>query len=611
MDHHHTISDERIAEQMTMQNLLNCFVRETGVGQPLWPDMARGEAPSNPPSLLRCLLVHQQLEVLAPVRYWSITGRHLFRFPLYYRAIGHTVRRELDYVTLAALLAKELSLASGDPGHQDELLLRVIDSCRNIGRFVRGRRQEITGPSPLSTRFLDAEQSLIFGHPLHPTPKSRQEIAAWELDRYSPELNGAFALHYFRAHRSIVQDESSLPTTATSLMKSELLRDPAVDDLFRSAYCREDDWSLIPCHPWQAAHLLRQPRVQRLLADTRLQDLGPQGSPYYPTASVRTVYHPDAAFMLKLSLSVKITNSLRVNKRKELARGVEMSRLLNTEVGRTLAERFPAFHIVRDPACLTLTIDGDDESGFELILRDNPFRAGHDTDLSLIAALCQDRLGDGHCRLARLIRVLAQREGRTPAEVSRDWFRRYLDLSLSPILWLYATYGIAVEAHQQNAVLRLHEGYPAAFFYRDNQGYYYRASCHEHLERLLPGISHRSQTVCEDRIADERLRYYFVINNVFGLIHAFGASGLIEEGALMTVFREQLEAIEETIPAAAAFVRELLSDAHLRCKANLLTRFQDLDELVGPLESQSVYVTIDNPLFVERWHDQESTVPTA
>ncbi len=39
-----------------------------------------------------------------------------------------------------------------------------------------------------------------------------------------------------------------------------------------------------------------------------------------------------------------------------------------------------------------------------------------------------------------------------------------------------------------------------------------------------------------------------------------------------------------------------LADATtLRCKANLLTRIDGLDELVGPLETQSVYVDIDNP----------------
>jgi siderophore synthetase component len=40
----------------------------------------------------------------------------------------------------------------------------------------------------------------------------------------------------------------------------------------------------------------------------------------------------------------------------------------------------------------------------------------------------------------------------------------------------------------------------------------------------------------------------------------------------------------------------LLDSPVLRCKANLLTRLHGLDELVGPVDTQSVYVTISNPL---------------
>jgi siderophore synthetase component len=40
----------------------------------------------------------------------------------------------------------------------------------------------------------------------------------------------------------------------------------------------------------------------------------------------------------------------------------------------------------------------------------------------------------------------------------------------------------------------------------------------------------------------------------------------------------------------------LLDSPTLRCKANLLTRLHGLDELVGPVDNQSVYVTITNPL---------------
>ncbi|MED1917981.1 hypothetical protein P4V64_21915, partial [Bacillus thuringiensis] len=44
------------------------------------------------------------------------------------------------------------------------------------------------------------------------------------------------------------------------------------------------------------------------------------------------------------------------------------------------------------------------------------------------------------------------------------------------------------------------------------------------------------------------------------------------------------------------FLENLLTCEQLPCKANLLTRFYDLDELTQPEERSSVFVYIDNPL---------------
>jgi len=35
-------------------------------------------------------------------------------------------------------------------------------------------------------------------------------------------------------------------------------------------------------------------------------------------------------------------------------------------------------------------------------------------------------------------------------------------------------------------------------------------------------------------------------------------------------------------------------------KGNLLTRLHELDELIAPVEHQSVYVQLQNPLFIEQ-----------
>jgi len=595
------LSDRQIAEEATLHSFLNCYLRETGRGDRLGAGQ-RAIAPvlekTGAAEGLRVELTHQSIEILIALRYWSPTGRHRFACPIYYRALGSDRLLELDYLTLAALVTKELSLEQGQSGGQEELLLRIIQSCQNIQHFVRDRRPHASDLYRFRQTFRETEQALVLGHHLHPTPKSRQGFSDEERDRYSPETQGAFSLHYFRAHRSLVEEGSALEQSATDLIKADLRVDPEVDPNFQALYCQKDEYSLIPVHPWQAQQLLHQPEVEALLQSGQLQDLGPQGRAFYPTSSVRTVYHPDAPFMVKLSLNIKITNSIRTNLYKELARGVEVSQILDSPIGQDLHYHFPNFGVIRDPAYITVRLPGETESSaFAAVLRANPFWEAPDTDATCLISLCQDAIDGSGSRLAAIIRTLAAQENRSTQEVSLDWFRGYLQIALKPILWLYFTYGIAVEAHQQNSVLQLQDGYPTQFLYRDNQGYYYRRSFHHLLNSILPGISAHSQTVCEDAVSDERLTYYFFLNNLLGLVNAFGVAGLIDEELLLAEVRRALAEVAPWDKGDSVLLRNL-SQPRLRCKANLLTRFHDMDELVGPMATQSVYVEIDNPLML-------------
>ena len=162
------------------------------------------------------------------------------------------------------------------------------------------------------------------------------------------------------------------------------------------------------------------------------------------------------------------------------------------------------------------------------------------------------------------------------------------------MLWLDGAAGIALEAHQQNTLVLLDpDGWPVGGRYRDNQGYYFRESHRSRLERRLPGIGVASDTFVPDAVTDERFAYYLGINNVLGLIGAFGSQHLADERLLIAAFRRFLG--RATAPGSP-LPAQLLDAPMLRCKANLLTRLHGLDELVGPVDTQSVYVTLANPL---------------
>jgi siderophore synthetase component len=567
------------ADEAAVTTLLNCYLRETAAE-------ATGTV----------RLERLGLEVLAPVRYRSATGYHAYRLPAALASAGGRPV-PLDHVTLATLLGKELAIAGGGRARLGEFVTAVADSAGNAAVFVAGRPGGggAAAPEAAPTPFLRAEQSLAAGHPLHPTAKSRLPMTADEVRRYAPELGAAFPLHWFRADRSIVAEDSALPLGAVELLAGLLAADERVDPAVRRA-AGTGDHALVPAHPWQARRLRERPAVRQLLGAGLLADLGEQGRPWSATSSVRTVYRPDVPFMLKLSLEARITNSVRVNLAKELARGVEVQRLLAAGIGAELAARFPAFGVVRDPAWLTVRAGDRPESGFEVVVRENPWPASRDADASVLAGLCHPGPGAGPSRLAAIVGALAAAAGRLPPEVAAEWFRRYLAVAADPLLWLYGHWGIALEAHQQNSVVELAGGWPAGFRYRDNQGYYFKASAARRLRRLLPDLNRASDTVCDDAVADERFGYYFAVNHLFGIVGALGREGLADERDLLGELAGYLAAAARASAPAPPLVATLLGAARLRCKGNLRTRLNDMDELVGPLASQSEYVEVANPL---------------
>ncbi|MHC3474362.1 IucA/IucC family protein [Streptomyces sp. 7R007] len=632
------------AEAATVENLLRCWLREVRElhEQREVQEVQESDHPAPENGTLRIPLPASGTTLLVPVRYWSPTGWHRFGLPRLANAPEQSP--PVDAVTLAALLARETTLRAGNSRHPSspppdttDLVARVADSLRRTVAFLRDRRAH---PADGPDLFLAAEQALLLGHPLHPTPKSREGISDSEARLYSPELRGSFPLHWLAVAPSVLATDSAWtergrPVSAPQLTarlaelsvgaridpESGTRPEPGADGPLALPLPLPEGHAALPLHPWQLQELRRRPDIGALFDAGLLQDLGPHGVPWHPTSSVRTVHRSGAPAMLKLSLGLRITNSRRENLRKELHRGVEVHRLLRTGLSREWQAAHPCFDIVRDPAWLAVNApDGSPVAGLDVVIRHNPFHPSD--DVSCIAGLVsprpRPRPGSGQTstwrrppsesalqeptymrsRLAELLTRLAGRTGRPLGAVAAEWFLRYLEQVVRPVLWLDSEAGIALEAHQQNTLVLLDaDGWPAGGRYRDNQGYYFRESRHAELDARLPGIGEHSDTFVSDEVTDERFAYYLAVNNVLGLVGAFGSQRLADERLLLAAFRRFLaEAASGPARLRSSLPAHLLDSPVLRCKANLLTRLHGLDELVGPVDTQSVYVTIANPL---------------
>ncbi|KIC47912.1 hypothetical protein RA29_18600 [Tateyamaria sp. ANG-S1] len=560
----------RCAERATLKALLNCYIREVCAGAVLRPD------DQSAPMQMEVALPQSATRLRVELHYCSLVGPHDFGPITQFDQQAKTWRPAHPAQVITMLLMEcEARVPGANGTGMLELMRRVLNSYDQISKLCQN------APAPCAS-FLPAEQSLYFGHWLHPTPKSREGMTDWQQAVYAPECGRAFQLHYFAVDSTLIETGSANGQSAQDLLAD--MPDLALDDVRPTE-------TAIPMHPLQAQTLLLQPQVQGLIAAGHLRDLGPRGTEFAATSSVRTVYAPDCRWMLKFSLPVKITNSRRVNLHHELEAGVVMARLLDK-----IGPLPPQFHIINDPAFMTLSLPDSTESGFEVIFRENPFVDQAGDGVTTIAALTADPLSGQQSLLSQTIMALSRVNKTLPSKMAKQWFAAYLDCALKPALALYDRWGIALEAHQQNTLLDIGTGLPTRAFFRDNQGYYIVDTKLDRLATLEPGLRSIKALCFAEAEINERYCYYLIVNQVFSIISRLGRDGLADESALIAHLRTCLADIgAQAMGPAAGFIQFVLTADHLPAKGNLLTRLHDVDELQAEGE-KAVYVRLPNPL---------------
>lgn len=573
------LSAQQTAEAATFQSFANCYLREVNPGVAVsHRDGARQV------ECIEWTLTSQRLVLRAEITSRSLCGPLHFGL-IWTRPAVDPHWRNIEPMSALPLLIQDTgrlledSKVEGARAHELGLMLRVMQSYQGTVDNLAVARSL----APETFTFLDAERSIAYGHWLHPTPKSRDGISFWQQGTYAPEFGGDFQLHYFAATPDLVQADSVLGWSAQEIVRSLAPDAPIAPGA-----------TLLPMHPLQAEALLLDPAVQSLIADGALRPLGSHGPRFAATSSVRTVYNARLPFMLKFSLPVRITNSLRVNRQHELKAGAAIARLIDLA---GIAGRYQGFNIVRDPAHITLGLPDRAESGFEVILRENPFSKGRDRGIVTLAALTADPLPGAVSLLEAILRRLSAGNGRDANRIAVTWFERYLDHALDPLLTLYDDFGIALEAHQQNSLLDLSSGFPSAYYYRDNQGFYLAERHRVSLARLVPEMDAIDDLYFPEADIHDRFAYYAIVNQVFSIISRMGHDGLADEELLLAILHRRLETLARRLTGAGArFAESLIHSTTIASKANLRARLFGVDELQAE-ETRSLYRRIPNPLW--------------
>lgn len=588
----------RDVDEILRSRLLATFAREVGGGSTLSREAA--------PEVYRELSRHGRpvcfelpatgFRLMAALARCSPSGHHQFAGVVTLHD-GACWRSAADPALLAEVLTAELSErerrseCAGMRGTSPVVVERGPDLCQAIAGSVQRVRQfagaALARPAWThargSRRCIEAEQSLVFGHPFHPAPKSGE--GAGDLDAYRPELGASFQLEYFAVAPDLLLEDA---------LGERLSWEPDVGRVGHGSLAGEaKSWPLLPVHPWQAARLEARDEFSALRRRGRLIRLGPLGEHVFPTSSVRTVYAPIRDLFIKLPLDAKITNFVRNNPVEHLERSLTASRVVQRIArGGELEslEFLPelAYRGIRQQAWPA----GAEQTASVSVLFRRGLSGAEGAPPVVVAALLEPPVGPREAPIAEVLWTAARAAGRPlTAALVGDWVARYCEVALVPLLGLFCRYGVSLEAHVQNALIALEEGWPSRLFIRDLEGTTLsRSRAPAPLRDLVPSAS---SIWVEDEEAWRRLMYYVIVNHVAHLLATLAEYGPAEEWQLWQVTRKVLEdAAALQLAPGAADVKRLLSEPGLPAKANWSSCLRGTSE-------KPAYVTLPNPLAAE------------
>ncbi|MFM9641692.1 IucA/IucC family protein [Streptomyces turgidiscabies] len=545
------------ADDVVTHTLLNCLLREVSGPE-------RQTVVDDGHLLLR--LPRRGVLLRVGLRRTSLLGAHRFAGPVSEQAGDGWA--EVSWLRLAQYTRDELSLRTGE--RNDEFLEQITSSHQAVSAALAGEHP--TGPADGHlAAYLASEQSLLFGHRFHPTPKARTgDPRAWAA--YAPETGAVFSLRHLAVRADLIAEENAAPWAVAAL-------DGQRTDV-------PDGYRLLPTHPWQYDTLREHPLLRAALESGDILDLGPGGRPFAATASVRTLY--DGETFLKFSLNVRITNCLRKNSSYELSGAVALTRALDPAL-TDLATRFPGSAVLREPAYRTLALPGPDGTpdrelfeGFGVIVREGLPRRLAPGATPLLAAAVADEYPSSAAHVSRLLTD-------TAPETALDWWTAYLDLLVPPVLAAYFDHGLVLEPHLQNVLICVDgDGHPVQVLFRDLEGTKLVPEHHGDTLAAVPAEVAGPMTYDAQRGWD-RVVYCLLVNHIAELLAALADLHPEAEAALWGRVRDTLRSYAERSgcpPRLAA----LLAGVPLPAKANLLTRWE------RKADREAGYVRLPSPL---------------
>lgn len=579
-----------IADQAACHALLNCLIKEFALPLSLFDDGWRKEPLGLPFQLYRRLQSPQvvpfmirmpdgtQFLVLAD-RQDSLGSQSYLSSVFGKRAGGRWQLLTPD------LLAETMldTCSSVTQKRNPELLVQILAS-RDLKRAVVAHFADKT-TQPLAD-YLHSEQCLWYGHPAQVAPKARLWPASLRQEEFSPEFCASLRLHLFE-----------VPADGLWIGANDLSEQQALAAFADQGGARPGR-TIISMHPIQAELFRADRRVQRLLEERRIRDLGRSGFVAHPTASVRTLYVQGHEYFIKGSLNIRITNCVRKNAWYELESALIIDRLLK-HLTSAHADSTGGLHTVAEPAAVSWSpLDHSDED--RIWFREQ-------TGAILRRNFCLTE-GEQHCLMAgtlfgrdlslqsNVLSFLAQHLGRIPApDDLLQWFGRYAALLLRPVLNMFFHHGVVFEPHLQNTMLVHRNGQPVKLLLRDYEGV--KLTAEYGMQWVPEGTHARVRQSMEYPRAQgwSRIAYCLFVNNLSEAVLALTHGRPQLAPAIWQLVHRELQDIRVALQSPAPELDELLRGGTIPCKTNFRIR------LAAAADKFAGYVQLQTP-----WKEQQS-----
>lgn len=423
--------------------------------------------------------------------YAPITGEHAFdridvEGPFYIKDdITNTITRVQhpnEILECILIEAPDLKNAASDQFQQD-----LINSATNMTFAISYQALSMQHDSaPLfniiensEDSYLRSEQAVIEGHPLHPGAKLRKGLNALQTFLYSSEFNQPIKLKIVLIHSKLGRTMSlskDYDTTVHQLFP-DLIKQ--LENEFTPKF-NFNDYHIMIVHPWQLDDVLHsdyQAEVDKELIIEAKHTLD-----YYAGLSFRTLVpkYPAMSPHIKLSTNVHITGEIRTLSEQTTHNGPLMTRILNDILEKDVIFKSYASTIIDEVAGIHF-YNVQDEADYQTerseqlgtLFRKNIYQMIPQEVTPMIpSSLVATYPFNNESPIVTLIKRYQLAASLSDFESSaKSWIETYSKALLGLVIPLVTKYGIALEAHLQNAIATFRkDGLLDTMYIRDFEG---------------------------------------------------------------------------------------------------------------------------------------------